>query len=433
MANCPLPVPVFVEPHWLTEGLTIAAEQSSPAFGKVALLNYLAMAATRSLLRWLEIPCDYRRDRPSVGLWGVLDFAELDVVMGTRGSDTSATAAPRSSTAPSEDSLSGQLGEQSGGQLLCRPVILPEPPNTLDQEGLVCELPLDLPEEMVACLPVGFDESLQRAWIWGYVPVAEFEVGVRGSRAFRLGEVQWRSLNDLAAELERWSRLSQALATQTELCDRLSALVGPIPLISLVARWPTSAATPALAIETQLLEQYRRHNFETPDWEDRWQGAASDVSTGASTAKTALTDNRDLLKMPFEELIYPPSLPSSDGDEALEEELSDYCVLDEEGDRTTGQRLAPPLPGRVQDTPPSPRYRVDNPKPYEAPAQQVNVNQPPLSDSPAPPPRNAKTPAPSHEPVADQMQAIAQELNQWFQSMDEPSMGEPPINESPGD
>ena len=146
----------------------------------------------------------------------------------------------------------GGAGEDSGGQILCRPVILPEVSRSdtdragdddgntdadltnadltnvgLTDANLTCDLPLDLSEETVACVPVGFDESLKRAWIWGYVPVAGFEVGVRGTRSFSFGAVPWRSLEELAADLQRWTRLSQELCRQTDLCDRLSALVGP--------------------------------------------------------------------------------------------------------------------------------------------------------------------------------------------------------------
>ncbi|MEM1427502.1 MAG: hypothetical protein AAGF75_13245 [Cyanobacteria bacterium P01_H01_bin.130] len=239
----PIPIPITVEPHWLQEGLAIASEQSDARLGKVALLNHLAMAAAGSLLQWLEIPCGACGDRPPVSLWGVLDFAALDVV---RGDDSGMTA--------------GMPAGMAAGKILCRPVVLPSADvdadggsdDGVDDGTLICELPLDLPEETVACVPVGFDESLKQAWIWGYVPVAAFEVGVRGAQAFRFDGVPWRSLEALAADLERWIGLSQVLATQTDLCDRLSTWVGPVPLVSLVARWRGDGTG------ANLLGQYRQ-------------------------------------------------------------------------------------------------------------------------------------------------------------------------------
>ncbi|MEM9244495.1 MAG: hypothetical protein AAGA67_01940 [Cyanobacteria bacterium P01_F01_bin.153] len=366
MANCPSPVPIAVQPNWLRTGLAIAAEQSNPTFGKVAMLNHLAMESAQSLLQWLNIPCGYG-DRPAVSLWGMLDFSELGV---------------------------GCAGEESGGQILCRPVVLPEVnPSNVDGAGngddntdadltnvgltaanLTCDLPLDLPEETVACVPVGFDESLKRAWIWGYVPVAGFEVGVRGTQAFSFGAVPWRSLEELAADLKRWTRLSQELCRQTDLCDRLSALVGPVPLVSLMARWPRSQEG-AIA-GASLLTQYWRQNQE-PRVTCRPPGKSSE-----NASETVNIEDIDPLNTPFEALVY-----------AEDEDYDDYEVLDESEE--VGQQLA----GRVRDSSQSSSYRVDAAEPGASAEGAV-----------------------SDEAIsrAHELEAIAQDLDQWFRGMDYP-------------
>ncbi len=334
MANCPIPVPVTVEPRWLQEGLAIAAEQSDVRLGKVALFNHVAMAAAGRLLQWLEIPCDECGDRPPMSLWGVLDFAALDVVDGDGNQD-------------------GDRDGMTAGKILCRPVVLPTTANGGDDDGaLVCELPLDLPEETVACVPVGVDESLKQVWIWGYVPVAAFEVGVRGARAFRFDGVPWRSLEALAADLEQWRGLSQALAAQTDLCDRLSALVGPVPLVSLVARWRGDGTG------ANLLGQYQQ-TYEDPE---------------------AL--EADSFRVPLEGL------------QGEEEDGGDYDSLEGE-DRESNREQSPAL-GRVRDSSKgSSTYRIDD-----------DLDEDEEDNDEAAPGDKA-------------LEAIAQELDQWFQSMDD--------------
>lgn len=308
------------------------------------MLNHLAMETARSLFQWLEIPCDYRRDRPPISLWGVLDFSDLAV-------------------------LSDVEAARMGGQILCRPVILPESRagDSVEEDGddrLVCELPLDVPEDTVACVPVGFDESLKQAWVWGYVPVAGFEVGVRGTRAFQFGAVPWRSLEALAADLKRWTRLSQELCSQTDLCDRLSALVGPVPLASLMARWPRSpGGTNAGA---SLLTQYWRQNQDS-----------GDLDAGELGSAGVQSQNIDPLNTPFDALVYPE-----------DEDYDDYEVLD------GGDHVERQLAGRVRDSSKSSAtYRVDKPG---------DESQPPVLD------------APGNEPMTDELEAIAQDLDQWF-------------------
>ncbi len=346
MANCPSPVPISVRPDWLRTGLAIAAEQSTPAFGKVAMLNYLAMESAQSLLQWLDIPCTYG-DRPATGLWGMLDFSELEVV---------------------------SEGKESGGQILCRPVVLPQVSapdvETASDDGdniddeindqLICELPLDLPEETVACVPVGFDESLKRAWIWGYVPVAGFEVGVRGTQAFSFGAVPWRSLEELAADLRRWTRLSQELCRQTDLCDRLGALVGPVPLVSLMARWPRVQGRAAAG--ASLLTHY---------WQQNQEPESENVGD----------QEIDPLNTPFEALVY-----------SEEEDFDDYEVLDE------GDSVEQHLAGRVRDSSQSSSaYSVDEGEKGRSTEASI-----------------------SHEsmPAVNELEAIAQDLDQWFRGMD---------------
>ncbi|MEM1425113.1 MAG: hypothetical protein AAGF75_00965 [Cyanobacteria bacterium P01_H01_bin.130] len=271
MANCPLPVPVTVEPRWLQEGLAIAAEQSDVRLGKVAMFNHLAMAAVGNLLQWLEIPCGECGDRPPVSLLGVLDFAALDVVDADGDGD-------------GDSDQDGDRDGMTAGKILCRPVVLSAAEMDGEGEGrgddgaLVCELPLDLPEETVACVPVGVDESLKQVWIWGYVPVAAFEVGVHGARAFRFDGVPWRSLEALAADLEQWRVLSQALATQTDLCDRLSALVGPVPLVSLVARWRGDGTGADLLGQYQ--QTYGAHEEQLQGGDDSDGGEGGDDQPG---------------------------------------------------------------------------------------------------------------------------------------------------------
>ncbi|MGD1937299.1 MAG: hypothetical protein ACFCA4_07070 [Cyanophyceae cyanobacterium] len=376
MANCPSPVPVAVQPNWLRTGLAIAAEQSNPAFGKVAMLNHLAMEAAQSLLQWLDIPCRYG-DRPAVALWGMLDFSELEV---------------------------GGAGEDSGGQILCRPVILPEVSRSdtdragdddgntdadltnadltnvgLTDANLTCDLPLDLSEETVACVPVGFDESLKRAWIWGYVPVAGFEVGVRGTRSFSFGAVPWRSLEELAADLQRWTRLSQELCRQTDLCDRLSALVGPVPLVSLMARWPHSQE--GAIVGASLLTQYWRRNQEPRVAQLSPEGTSENAFETANF-ETANIEDIDPLNTPFDALVY-----------SEDEDYDDYDVLDES--ESVEQQLA----SRVRDSSQSSSYQVED------------------ADK-----RTRVEGAVSDEAMlkVSELEAIAQDLDRWFRGMDYP-------------
>ena len=385
MAICPAPISISIESRWLRKGIAIAAEQSGVAFGKVALLNHLAMETVRNFLRWLEIPCDYDRDRPPEYLWGMLDFSELlvgDSVNGATGAD-------------------GVLG----GKILCRPVIVTEVMEEADNGGLRCELPLDLSDETVACIPVGFDESFKHAWIWGYVPAAALELGVQGTREFRFGAMPWGSLDELAKDLERWMGLSQALSNQTDLCDRLSALVGPVPLVSLVARWPRSSGGSVTA-GANLLEEY---------WQDNLDSFELAIAP-SETAQNPLPPEWDPLQTPLETLMYGELTLPPDS----EEDYDDYCVLEDAQAKTS--RLFIPRSVRVREGQnlSSSLYRLEGPEdetPILDSLDSSRTDNFELGQAEMP----TSTEVSSGAPVVDQLQAIAQELNQWFQAMEKVS------------
>lgn len=387
MATCPSPIPISIESRWLRKGLAIAAEQSGGAFGKVALLNHLAMETVRNFLRWLEIPCDYDRDLPPEYLWGMLDFSELVVVDITHR-------------------LTGANGTL-GGKILCRPVIVTEVGEEADDGALRCELPLDLSDETVACIPVGFDESLRWAWVWGYVPVAALELGVQGAREFRFEAMPWRSLDELAEDLDRWIGLSQALSNQTDLCDRLRALVGPVPLVSLVARWPRSPGGEGMT-GAELLEEYWQDNLDPFE-------LASSPSVPSSPPPPP---EWDPLQTPLETLMYGELTPPPEP----EEDYDDYCVLEDDRANISRPFIPPSVRVREGQNSSSSLYRLDEPE-DETPVLDSVLDslEGSRTTDDLEPGQTEMIPAPEVSPrgtVEDQLQAIAQELNQWFQTME---------------